>query len=253
MVRLGENRMTRNAVQLCALALALALATDPFAAGQQAEPEPDWPNLNAYREANAKLAPPAGGESRVVFFGDSITYGWNRAGRAFFPGKPYVFRGLKGQTTSQMLIRFRQDVVALRPAVVVILAGTNDIAGNTGPSTLAMIEDNLMSMTDLARANGIRVVLASVLPAADYPWRPGLDPATKILVLNAWMREYAVSHGIVYLDYHSAMSDDAGGLAVGLSSDGVHPNDMGYAIMAPLAEQAIAEALSGTPARVKNP
>jgi lysophospholipase L1-like esterase len=245
--------MTRNAVQLCALALVLALATDLLAAGQQAEPESDWPNLNAYREANAKLAPPAGGESRVVFFGDSITYGWNRAGRAFFPGKLYVFRGLKGQTTPQMLIRFRQDVVALRPSVVVILAGTNDIAGNTGPSTLAMIADNLMSIADLAKANGIRVVLASVLPAADYPWRPGLEPAAKILALNAWIRKYAANTGIVYLDYHSAMSDDAGGLAAGLSNDGVHPNDKGYAIMAPLAERAISEALAGTPARVKSP
>jgi acyl-CoA thioesterase-1 len=152
-----------------------------------------------------------------------------------------------------MLIRFRQDVVALRPAVVVILAGTNDIAGNTGPSTLAMIADNLMSMADLARANGIRVVLASVLPAADYTWRPGLEPAAKILALNAWMRKYAESNGIVYLDYHSAMSDAAGGLAAGLSTDSVHPNDKGYAIMAPRAERAISEALAGTPARVKSP
>lgn len=245
--------MTRNDARLCALALLLAFTTDLFAAGQQAEPEPDWPNLSAYREANAKLAPPAGGESRVVFFGDSITYGWNRAGREFFPGKPYICRGLKGQTTPQMLVRFRQDVVALRPSVVVILAGTNDIAGNTGPSTLEMIEDNLMSMADLAKANGIRVVLASVLPAADYPWRPGLNPAAKILALNGWIREQAISKAFVYLDYHSAMADEAGGLAPGLSSDGVHPNDRGYAIMAPLAERAIAEALNPTPAAVKSP
>jgi len=181
--------MRRNGVPLCALALVLSFATDLFAAGQQGQPEPDWPNLNAYREANAKLAVPAEGEARVVFFGDSITYGWNRAGRAFFPGKPYIFRGLKGQTTPQMLIRFRQDVVALRPSVVVILAGTNDVAGNTGPSTLEMIEDNLMSMADLAKANRIRVVLASVLPAADYPWRPGVNPAAKIVALNGWITD----------------------------------------------------------------
>jgi lysophospholipase L1-like esterase len=242
--------MTRKAV-LCALAL--ASATGLFAAVQQAAPEPDWPNLNAYREANAKLASPAKGEARVVFFGDSITYGWNRAGRAFFPGKPYVFRGLKGQTTPQMLIRFRQDVVALRPSVVVILAGTNDIAGNTGPSTLEMIEDNLMSMADLAKSNGIRVVLASVLPASDYPWRPSLNPAMKIRVLNTWIREYAASKGFIYLDYHSALADEAGGLSAGHSSDGVHPNDQGYAIMAPLAERAIAEALGRTAAGVKTP
>lgn len=245
--------MTRKGARLCALALVLAFATDPLAAGQQAEPELDWPNLNAYREANAKLALPADGEARVVFFGDSITYGWNRAGRAFFPGKPYVFRGLKGQTTPQMLIRFRQDVVALRPSVVVILAGTNDIAGNTGPSTLEMIEDNLMSMADLAKANGIRVVLASVLPVSDYPWRPGLNPATKIRALNTWIREYAANKGFVYLDYHSALANEAGGLAAGHSSDGVHPNDQGYAIMAPLAEQAIAEALGRTSAVGKTP
>jgi lysophospholipase L1-like esterase len=226
------------------LALVLSFATDLFAAGQQGEPEPDWPNLNAYREANAKLALPAEGEARVVFFGDSITYGWNRAGRAFFPGKPYIFRGLKGQTTPQMLIRFRQDVVALRPSVVVILAGTNDVAGNTGPSTLEMIEDNLMSMADLAKANRIRVVLASVLPAADYPWRPGLAPALKTLALNQWMRAYAASHDLIYLDYHSALADADGGMTRGLSIDGVHPNDNGYAIMAPLAERAVAEALA---------
>ena len=245
--------MTGNGFRPGALAILLALHGGVLSAGQQSVPEQDWPNLAAYREANAKLAPPAAGEARVVFLGDSITYAWSRGGRSFFPGKPYINRGLKGQTTPQMLIRFRQDVLALRPAVVVILAGTNDIAGNTGPSTLEMIEDNLASMADLARANGVRVVLASVLPAADYPWRPGLDPASKILALNAWMRKSAVSNGIVYLDYHSAMSDGAGGLADGLSSDGVHPNDKGYAIMAPLAEQAIAQALTGTPARLKSP
>jgi lysophospholipase L1-like esterase len=144
-----------------------------------------------------------------------------------------------------MLVRFRQDVIELRPAVVVILAGTNDIAGNTGPSTQSMIEDNLISMVELAKENGIRVVLASVLPAYDYPWRPGLEPAPKIVALNRWMRQYASAHDVVYLDYHSAMVDERMGLRAELTDDGVHPNDAGYRVMAPLAERAIAEALDG--------
>jgi lysophospholipase L1-like esterase len=163
-----------------------------------------------------------------------------------FPGKPYIARGISGQTTPQMLVRFRQDVIALRPDVVVILAGTNDIAGNTGPSTLGMIEDNIASMAELAQANGIRVVLASVLPAFDYPWRPGLEPAPKIVALNAWMREWAARHGAVYLDYHGAMRDERDGLRAELTYDGVHPNEAGYRAMAPLAERAIADALGGS-------
>ena len=160
-----------------------------------------------------------------------------------FPGKPYVGRGISGQTTPQMLVRFQQDVIKLDPSVVVILAGTNDIAENTGPSTQAMIEDNLVSMVELARANQIGVVLSSVLPASDYRWRPGLDPGPKIVALNAWMREYAADEDIVYLDYHSAMTDDRLGLGPDLSSDGVHPNEEGYRLMAPLAEAAIQAAL----------
>jgi lysophospholipase L1-like esterase len=142
-----------------------------------------------------------------------------------------------------MLVRFRQDVIALNPAVVVILAGTNDIAGNTGPSTLEMIEDNIASMTELAQANAIRVVLSSVLPVFDYSWRPGLEPAPKILALNAWMKEYAARVGAVYLDYHSAMADERQGLRSDLTSDGVHPTEAGYRVMASLAGKAIAEAL----------
>jgi len=203
----------------------------------------DWANLARYRDENAALPPPRAGERRVVFMGNSITEGWARYFGAMFPGKPYVGRGIGGQTTPQMLVRFRQDVVALRPAVVVILAGTNDIAGNTGPATLEMIEDNLASMAELARANGIRVVLSSVLPVYDYPWRPGLAPAPKIVALNAWMRRYAAAHDAVYLDYHSAMADERQGLRRELSGDGVHPNEAGYRVMAPLAERAIAEAL----------
>jgi acyl-CoA thioesterase I len=202
----------------------------------------DWAYLARYHEENARLGPPAAGERRVVFMGDSITEGWGGP-ESFFPGKPYINRGISGQTTPQMLIRFRPDVIALKPRVVVILGGTNDIAGNTGPMTLEMTRDNLMSMVDLAQANGIRVVLASVLPAYDFPWRPGLKPAGKIAALNAWLKDYAARKRIVYLDYYSAMVDDRQGLKVELSGDGVHPNAAGYAVMVPLVEKAIARAL----------
>src|SRR5215813_12405068 len=194
----------------------------------------DWPALGKYQKANADLGVPKAGEQRVVFMGNSITEGWAPRFDSLFPGKPYVGRGISGQTTPQMLLRFRQDVIALAPAAVVILGGTNDIAGNTGPSTLEMIEDNLASMTELAKANGIRVVLVSVLPAADYPWKRGMEPAQKIITLNAWMKQYASSAGAVYLDLHSAMNDGHGGMKSELSGDGVHPNAAGYALMAKL-------------------
>jgi len=212
----------------------------------QTQPDPlrtDWPNLARYREANAQLAPPARNENRVVFLGNSITEGWTQYFPMQFAGKPYINRGIIGQTTPQMVLRFRQDVIALKPKVVVILAGINDIAGNTGPSTLEMIEDNLASMTELAQTNGIRVVLSSVLPAADFPWRPGMDPAPKVIALNKWIKDYAARRGAVYLDYHSAMSDDKGGMRAGLASDGVHPTEAGYQVMAPLVEAAIKKAL----------
>jgi acyl-CoA thioesterase I len=203
----------------------------------------DWANLGRYRDEDARLAPPARGEARVVFMGDSITDLWSKRG-GFFPGRPYVNRGISGQTTPQMLVRFRQDVIALRPRVVVILAGTNDIAGNTGPETPEMIEDNLASMADLAGANGIRVVLASVTPAFDYPWRMGLGPAPKIAALNVWLKGFSASHGHVYLDYYDALVDGRGGMRPEYSEDGVHPNAAGYAVMAPLAEAAVARALA---------
>lgn len=203
----------------------------------------DWPNLVRYREANATLGDPAPGEQRVVFMGNSITDGWARLFASQFPGKPYVGRGIGGQTTPQMLVRFRQDVIDLKPAAVVILAGTNDIAGNTGPSTPEMIQDNLASMAELARANGIRVVLSSILPVSDYPWRPGLNPGPTIVAINQWMKKYAEANDMVYLDYHSAMVDDELGLPPELARDGVHPTEEGYRIMARLAEEAIARAL----------
>jgi lysophospholipase L1-like esterase len=202
----------------------------------------DWPDLAKYREDDAKLSPPSKGESRVVFLGDSITEFWTLSDS--FHGKPYVNRGISGQTTPQILLRFRQDVIALRPEVVVILAGTNDIAENTGPITLAAIEDNLTSMVDLAKRNGIRVVLASLLPALQYPWRADIRPVEKIRALNDWMKDYAAKEGLVFLDYHSAMANDKRGLKTELSEDGVHPNQAGYAVMAPLAEKAIGAALS---------
>lgn len=199
----------------------------------------DWPNLAKYREANATLGLPVEGESRVVFLGDSITELWNLSN--FFKGKPYVNRGISGQTTPQILLRFRQDVIALKPDIVVILAGTNDIAQNTGPISPEAMEDNLKSMVDLARKNGVRPILASVLPAAAYPWRPDIRPIEIILALNQWMKEYAAIEGIGYVDYYAAMVNDQHGLKPELSGDGVHPNEAGYAMMAPLVAEAIAK------------
>lgn len=217
--------------------------TAPTLTAQQQRLLTDWADLDRYRDANARLPAPAAGEQRVVFYGNSITDAWAPYFPTMFPGRPYIGRGISGQTTPQMLVRLRQDVVALHPAAVVILAGTNDIAGNTGPSTLEMIEDNLASMTEIAQANGIRVVLSSVLPVYDYPWKHGVEPAPKIAALNRWIRDYAASHHAVYLDYYSALVDDRGGMRAGTSRDGVHPTEAGYRIMAPLAERAISEAL----------
>jgi lysophospholipase L1-like esterase len=205
----------------------------------------DWPNLARYHDDNASLAPPAPDATRVVFMGDSITDNWGRKYGKFFEGKPYINRGIGGQTTPQMLIRFRPDVIALRPQVVVILAGTNDIAGNTGVMTLEAIEDNLASMAELAKANNIRVVLASVMPVCDYIRPQTLQrPPEKIIALNAWIKEYAAKNNHVYLDYYSAMLDDKQMLRQQITDDGLHPNTAGYEIIAPLAEKAIAAALA---------
>jgi lysophospholipase L1-like esterase len=207
----------------------------------------DFGELARYRAANARLKPPAAGENRVVFYGDSITDLWPMA--LSFPGKPYINRGISGQTTPQMLVRFRQDVLALGPKVVVILAGTNDIAGNTGPMTLGEIEANLASMVELARAHGVRVVLSSVLPVHNYTPQAAelafpLRPPEKIAALNKWLKDYAAQSGAVYLDYATAMVDERGFLKRELAADGLHPNKTGYAIMAPLAEAAVTTALA---------
>jgi lysophospholipase L1-like esterase len=206
----------------------------------------DFGNLGRYRDANAKLAPPSANEARVVFMGDSITDIWKLD--KYFPGKPYINRGIGGQTTPQMLIRFRPDVIDLQPKVVVILAGTNDIAGNTGPMSLAEIEGNLQTIAELASVHGMHVVLSSVLPVNDYTERskmffPLRSPA-QILELNRWIKDYASNNGCIYLDYFSAMVDDKGLLKRDLADDGLHPNDAGFAIMAPMAQKAIDQALA---------
>jgi lysophospholipase L1-like esterase len=204
----------------------------------------DWPQLEHYRAANAVLSPPAAGEKRVVFYGASMTEGWGKHGSSFFPGKPYVNRGVSGQTTAQMVVRFRQDVIDLHPAAVLILAGTNDVAGNTGPTTPEMTEENWTSMAELAKANGIRVIFAGLTPTTDFPWRRGLHPAEKIRALNLWLKEYCAAHSLTYLDYYSALVNAEGGMKAELTIDGVHANVKGYEVMAPLAQAAIDEALA---------
>ncbi len=211
----------------------------------------DWPDLGRYREANRTGTVPTAGQSRVVFMGDSITDLWQqpRFG-GFFPGKPYIDRGISGQTTPQMLLRFRRDVIDLTPKVVVILAGTNDIAGNTGPMTNEEIQSNLATMSDLAHAHGIKVIFASITPVSAYHVatpravpQTTARPMSRIQAMNEWMKGYAAAHGDLYLDYYSAMLDSAGVMREDLTEDDLHPNAKGYAIMAPLAEEAIARSL----------
>ena len=204
----------------------------------------DWAQLGRYRADNAALPAPGADEKRVVFYGDSITDSWARNPEGFFPGKNYVGRGISGQTTPQMLVRFQQDVVHLKPAVVVILAGTNDVAGNTGPSTPEMVEDNFESMVAIAKANGIKMVISSILPASHYPWKPEMQPAEQIRAMNTRLKALSARDGLVYLDYYTPMANAQGGLDPELAHDGVHPTAKGYAVMSPLAEKAIAEALS---------
>lgn len=199
----------------------------------------DLPNFARYDAANTTLPPPKPGERRVVFMGDSITDSWATIDPQFFARAEFVDRGIGGQTTLQMLLRFRRDVVALKPAVVHIMAGINDIAGNTGPMDLPATEANIASMVDLARANGIRVVIASVLPAKDFSWHPGIDPGPKIVALNKWLKSYSRARHLIYVDYYTALDDGALGMRSDLTPDGVHPSLPGYLIMDPLADAAI--------------
>jgi lysophospholipase L1-like esterase len=221
---------------------------DQYRASRIAVFTDDYGQLTRYREANAKLGPPAANENRVVFFGDSITDIWKLEN--YFPGKPYVNRGIGGQTTPQMLVRFRQDVIDLHPKVVVILAGTNDIAGNTGPMRNEDIEANYASFAELARASGIRVVYSSILPVHNYTDRSkdfyAQRPMSRVLELNQWLKNYCEKNNTVYLDYFSAVVDDKGLLKKDLADDGLHPNDAGYKIMVPLAEGAIQKAMASS-------
>jgi len=204
----------------------------------------DWANLKRFQKENDSVKTIKTNGDRIVFMGNSITEGWSQHHHEFFKNKSYINRGIGGQTTPQMLIRFKQDVVDLQPKVVVILAGTNDIAGNTGPSTLKMIVDNIGSMTEIAKANHIKIIICSVHPAYDYPWRKGLKPNEKIPALNKLLKAYTVKHDLIYLDYFAAMVDDKNGLNPEYTYDGVHPNKKGYLVMAPLAEAAIKKVLN---------
>ena len=204
----------------------------------------DYPDQKHYRAANATLAPSAPGERRVVFFGSSTTEFWGkRAGSVFFPGKPYINRGISGQTTPQMLLRFQQDVVSLHPAAAVFLGGTNDVAGNSGPVSLETTESYIESMAEIAQANGIKMILASQLPVIDFPWNRGTNPAPALLALSAWEKQYAAAHGLAYVDYYSALVGSDGGFRPGLSSDGVHPTAKGYEVMTPIVEKVLDEVL----------
>jgi lysophospholipase L1-like esterase len=204
----------------------------------------DWPYLKKYQKENTNLPILESGQKRIVFMGDSITEFWSVLCPEFFIGKPYINRGISGQTTPQMLIRFRADVIALKPSIVVFLAGTNDIAGNTGSSTLEMILNNIISMAELAKANHIEMILCSLLPAYDFPWKTGSFPAEKIVTFNAMLKKYADENGILYLDYYSAMVDERKGLKTAYADDGVHPNKTGYEVMGLIVEKAINEIIS---------
>jgi len=203
----------------------------------------DWANLEKFREANAQLQAPGKDGARVVFMGNSITEGWAGANPGYFTANPYVNRGIGGQTTPQMLLRFRQDVIELAPKAVIILAGTNDIAGNTGPMTLGQIRDNILSMVQLAKANAILPIVCSVLPAHDYPWRPGKRPDLKIPELNDLLREMAREQDVPYLDYFSAMADTRNGLPQGYTTDGVHLTTEGYVVMEGMVEALLDKVL----------
>jgi lysophospholipase L1-like esterase len=243
--------MRKVLLAACAAALAggaafAQIALDPknqFTVDWNKRLSTDWPYLARYAQANRQLMPNPK-HPRIVFMGDSITENWANMAAGFFTAER-IGRGIGGQTTPQMLVRFRQDVIDLHPEVVHIMAGTNDISGNTGPMTAEQTQDNIRSMVELARAHGIRVILASIPPADQFPWKPGLDAANKIAAMNAWLKAYAARSGCVYADYWSVLKQANGlGMREGLSSDHVHPTVAGYAVMAPVAEAAIKRALA---------
>ena len=242
-----------GAVLLASAVLMLpTLAQQPLASSQAAPGSnphdhalaTDFGQLTRYQAANAQLPPPGASAPRVIFYGDSITDSWRLD--QYFPGVGYINRGISGQTTPQMLVRFRQDVIDLEPKVVVVLAGTNDLAGNTGPISVAQTEENYATLAELARLHGITVVFSSVMPVNDsvHPDMTTGRPPSKILALNAWLRNYCIVNNLVYLDYFSAMVDPSGKLQRPLSGDGLHPNEAGYRVMAPLAQQAVTAALA---------
>ena len=218
---------------------------DKYRASKIATYVDDYGQLTRYRDANAALQPPAANENRVIFFGDSITDIWKLDDS--FPGKHYINRGIGGQTTSQMLVRFREDVIDLQPKVLVMLSGTNDIAGNTGPISNEDIEANLASIAELAKVHGIRMVFSSILPVNNYTPKSqeffAQRSTSRILALNKWLKEYCAANNLVYLDYFDSMVDDKGLLKRDLSEDGLHPNKAGFSLMAPMAEKAIEQAL----------
>jgi len=241
--------MLLGAMAVCRVASAQPAAADTRAAAERdvaiyKHLLADWAGLSRYGSQDAELPPPAAGEQRVVFLGDQIIESWPANGRPFFPGRPYVNRGIAGQTTAQMLVRFRQDVIALKPRVVLIHGGTNDLTGVLGPGTEGTVSDNIMSMTELAKANGIRVVLSSVTPVCDcFKEQTGVRPQGKIIGLNGWIRDYAARSGSVYLNYYAALVQGRD-FRQSLTADGLLPNDAGYGVMAALAEKAIAAALA---------
>ena len=221
----------------------------PLACSQKINSQ-DWnefANTSRYDKANLELKLHTKANNRVVFMGNSITEGWIQMRPEFFNNRDYINRGIGGQTTPQMLLRFREDVINLNPSVVIILAGTNDIAGNSGYISLESIIDNIKSMSEIANANGIKVIISSILPAIDYPWKPGLDPAPKIIIINKALKAFSEENNFIYLDYYAAMADDKGGLKVPeytTANDLVHPNKKGYLVMEKLAEIGIKKALA---------
>lgn len=245
---LAVSAFSQQAVQPPSIPSTGFAGLDQYRASRIAVYTDDFGQLARYREADAALKPPVAGENRVVFFGDSITDIWHLD--EYFPGRPYVNRGIGGQTTPQMLVRFRQDVIDLHPKIVIILAGTNDIAGNTGPTRLEDIEANYASMAELARAHEISLIYSSVLPVHNYTPRSheffAERSPEKILELDRWLKNYCAANGCLYLDYFSALVDDKGLMKKNLADDGLHPNAAGFKVMAPLAEAAIEKVLGST-------